>query len=195
MFDTIAKWWSPEILQLCDAKNPLHLEVFWNHIDSDPGFWNPRKTHITNDDGWKIHHEWRCISYWNMGDFSNVMLVFQGCINFHAHFFAVVGRHFSISKPGAMSYGSISMEVRPFFFLREGVWVSPCGSLQHPKKIHRFFNETSSHQFLRVLHINMVSFLGMSPSWLWESHLLVLSGENIHGIYSWKLTQHEVASS
>ena len=116
MFDTIAKWWSPEILQLCDAKNPLHLEVFWNHIDSDPGFWNPRKTHITNDDGWKIHHEWRCISYWNMGDFSNVMLVFQGCINFHAHFFAVVGRHFSISKPGAMSYGSISMEVRPFFF-------------------------------------------------------------------------------
>ena len=43
MFDTIAKWRSPEILQLSDAKHPLHLEVFWNHMDSDPGFWNPRK--------------------------------------------------------------------------------------------------------------------------------------------------------
>ena len=27
---------------------------------------------------WKIHHEWRCISYWKWW-FSNVMLVFMGC--------------------------------------------------------------------------------------------------------------------
>ncbi len=27
--------------------------------------------------GWKIHHEWRCISYWKFG-FSNAMLVFRG---------------------------------------------------------------------------------------------------------------------
>ena len=27
--------------------------------------------------GWKIHHEWRCISYWKWG-FSNAMLVFRG---------------------------------------------------------------------------------------------------------------------
>ena len=35
----------------------------------------PRKTNMT---GWKIHHEWRCISYWNMGIFQPVMLVFSG---------------------------------------------------------------------------------------------------------------------
>ena len=27
---------------------------------------------------WKLHHEWRCISYWKMGGFSNVMCVFRG---------------------------------------------------------------------------------------------------------------------
>ena len=28
---------------------------------------------------WNIHHEWRCVSYWEWG-FSNVMLVFRGVI-------------------------------------------------------------------------------------------------------------------
>ena len=32
-----------------------------------------------NMTGWKVHHEWRCISYWTWG-FSNVMLVFRGVV-------------------------------------------------------------------------------------------------------------------
>ena len=34
----------------------------------------PRKTNMTS---WKIHHEWRCISYWKW-EFPNVMLVSRG---------------------------------------------------------------------------------------------------------------------
>ncbi len=36
----------------------------------------PPKTNMTS---WKIHHEWRCISYWKW-EFPNVMLVFRGVI-------------------------------------------------------------------------------------------------------------------
>ena len=34
-----------------------------------------------NMTGWKIHHEWRSISYWKWW-FSNIMLEFQGCTFF-----------------------------------------------------------------------------------------------------------------
>ena len=35
----------------------------------------PQKTNMT---GWKLHHEWRCISPLRKSGFSNVMLVFRG---------------------------------------------------------------------------------------------------------------------
>ena len=38
----------------------------------------PQKPNMT---GWKIHHEWRCISYWNIRGFSSSSFVsFQGCV-------------------------------------------------------------------------------------------------------------------
>ena len=47
--------------------------------------WHPSPFHgriipttKTNMTGWKIHHEWRCISYWTKGIFQPVMLVFRG---------------------------------------------------------------------------------------------------------------------
>ena len=52
----------------------------WNGANLGGKMWwkltfNPMKTNMT---GWKIHHEWRCISYWTMGIFHLVMLVFRG---------------------------------------------------------------------------------------------------------------------
>lgn len=115
MFDTIAKWWSPEILQLCDAKNPLHLEVFWNHMDSDPGFWNPRKPYITND---RLENPPWMTMYFLLehGGFFQCHVSFSGVYQFSCPFLCCCWAADAISKPGAMSYGSISMEVRPFFF-------------------------------------------------------------------------------
>ena len=68
------------------VKNPLMQTVFFLGGLVEGPFSNDIEArlmegvypHKTNMTGWKIHHEWRCISYWTKGIFQPVVLVFRG---------------------------------------------------------------------------------------------------------------------
>ena len=70
--------------EFCWAHPTISLKCRFGSPYKPPCAPTPPKTNMT---GWKIHHEWRCISYWKWG-FSNVKLVFWGVsINFPHEFF------------------------------------------------------------------------------------------------------------